>query len=81
MSGAEEQNIDAVERKLIREDQVGFAVQAFVYIGNLVACVTGTVDEFDFYIRMVDEQANQFACRISCATNDSCFNNISSSLW
>ena len=74
MGGAEEEHVDIVQRELVGEGQVGFAVETFVHVGYLVAGVARAVDEDDFRLRMVQQQADEFACRVAGSADNSYFN-------
>ena len=74
MGGAEEEHVDVVQRELVGEGQVGFAVETFVHVGYLVAGVARAVDEDDFRLRMVQQQADEFACRVAGSADNSYFN-------
>ena len=65
-----------VQRELVGEGQVGFAVETFVHVGYLVAGVARAVDEDDFRLRMVQQQADEFACRVAGSADNSYFNHI-----
>ena len=83
MGGTEEQYIYLVQRKPVGKYQIGFTVKPFMYVGNLIAGVAATVYKLYLYFGMINQQTNQFACRITCPTDNSYFNHnqISSSLW
>ena len=70
VSEAEEQHIDLIERHLGSELQVTIPVESFVHVGDQVAGITFAVDENNLGIRMIHEQANEFACRVSRATQN-----------
>ena len=74
VGGAEEEHIDLVQRELVGEGQVCLAIEAFVYVGYLVAGVARAVDEDDFRLRVVQEQADELARRVAGAAYDSYFN-------
>ena len=85
MSCAEEQHIDFIQRKLVGKNQISFTIQAFVNVCNLITCVTTTIDKFYFDFRVINQQTNQFACCITCPTDNSYLNHNQmfsfSSLW
>ena len=85
MSGTEEQHIDFVQRKFVSKDQISLTIQTFVNIRNLITCVTTTIDKFYFDFRVINQQTNQFACCITCPTDNSYLNHNQmfsfSSLW
>ena len=74
VGGAEEEHVDLVQRELVGEGQVCLAIEAFVYVGYLVAGVARAVDEDDFRLRVVQEQADELARRVAGAAYDSYFN-------
>ena len=76
VGSAEEKHINFVQRKPVGEGQFGFAIETFVHVGYLVAGIARTVDKDDFRLWMVQEQADEFACRIACSADNSYFNHI-----
>ena len=76
----EEYYVYSIKRQFVCKDQIGFTVQSFVYVSDFVACIAGAVYELYFYIGVVDKQANQFACRISSPSYNSCFNHENNGL-
>ena len=81
MSGTEEQKVDAVQRELVGETHIGFSEQSAVNVSDQVAGVAGTIHKCNLGVRVIQQQTNQFACRISRTTDNSDLNNIYSSLW
>ena len=81
MRRTEEKAIDFIQRKLGRKAHIRLPIQTFVDIRNPVARIAGAIDKDDFHVRMIDQQANQFACRITSSAYNSYFNHIFSSLW
>ena len=81
VGGAEEQEVDALQRQLVGETQVGLAKQVTVYVGNHVAGIARAADKHNLGIGVIEQKAYQFACRISCTTYNSNLNHIFSSLW
>ena len=74
MCGAEEEHINLVERQLVCKGQIRLAQEAFVHVGNAVARVATAVNKNDFGIGVVEQQANQLACCVTCTTYNSYFN-------
>ena len=81
MRRTEEKAIDFIQRDLSRKAHVRLAIQAFVDVRNPVSRIAGAIDKDYFHVRMVDQQANEFARRITCSAYNSYFNHIFSSLW
>ena len=73
VGGAEEEHVNLVQRQLVGKGQVGLAVQTFVYVGYFVSGVARTVDEDDFRLRVVQQQTDQFACRVAGPADNSYF--------
>ena len=73
MCRTEKHHIHFIQWQCIGKGQIGFAIQSFVYIGNLISGIARTVDEMNLHIRVIDKQANQFACCISCSSYNSSF--------
>ena len=71
VGGTEEQQVDLVQRQFIGKHQVGFSIQSAVHIRYLVACIARTVHKCNLGVRMIQQQANQFACRVSRTTYNS----------
>ena len=71
VGSAEEEAVYLVQWQTVGKAQVCFAVEPLVHVGHAVACITGAVDEDDFSLRMIDEQADKFAGRIAGAADDS----------
>ena len=61
----EEHHIHLVERHIGYELHIGLTIQSFVDICEQIARVALAVDKYNFGLRMIDEQTNEFACRIS----------------
>ena len=78
---AEEEAVDVVQAQFVGKGQVGFAIQTFMHLGNLVPGVAVAVYEHDFRIGMVDEQADKFAGRIAGSADDSYFYHIGQLSW
>ena len=70
----EEKHIYFVQRKFIGEHKVGLSIQSFVDISYFISGITRTIDKPDFYIGVVNQQTNQFACRITGSSYYSYFN-------
>ena len=81
VSGTEEKEVDLVQRQFIGKYQICFAIQSAMYVRDLVAGIARTVHKCNLGVRMIQQQADQFACRISCTSNNPDFDHISSSLW
>ena len=65
VSEAEKHYVDLVEGHIAGEAQVGLAIQPFVYVGQQVAGIALAVHEADGGLRMVQQQADKFACRVA----------------
>ena len=74
MSRTEEQYINLIQRKFVGKNQIRFTIESLMYVGNLIAGVTAAVYKLYVYIRVINQQTNQFARRITCPTDNSCFN-------
>ena len=74
VGGTEEEHVNLVQWELVGEGQVGLAVQAFVYVGYLVAGIARAVDEDDFRFRVVQQQTDKFARRVAGSADNSYFN-------
>ena len=81
VSGTEEKEVDLVQRQFIGKYQICFAIQSAMHVRDLVAGIARTVHKCNLGVRMIQQQADQFACRISCSSNNPDFDHISSSLW
>ena len=81
VGGTEEEEVDLVQRQFVGEHQIRLAVQSAVHIGDLVAGIARAVDKCNLRVRMVQEQADQFACRVSCTSYNPDLDHISSFLW
>ena len=73
---AEEEHVDFVQRQLVGKGEVGFAIEPLMHIGDAVSGIAAAVYKYDFCLRVVEQQANQFARCIACTTNDSYFNHV-----
>ena len=71
VGGAEEEAVHLVQRQLVGEAQVGLAIEALVHVGHAVAGIAAAVDEDNLCLRVVDEQADEFAGGIARAAYDS----------
>ena len=61
--------------KSILDNRPELAKEAVSYTHlNLIAGVTAAVYKLYVYIRVINQQTNQFARRITCPTDNSCFN-------
>ena len=81
VGGTEEQHVNRVERQLVCEDQVRLAVESLMDVGNPVARIARTVHKLDVYVGMVQQQADQLACRVSRTSDDAyLYHTFSSSL-
>ena len=81
VGGAEEQKVNAVQRQLVGKTYFGFAEQAAMNVSDQISGVTGTIHKCNLGVRVIKQQADQFACRISRTTYNSDLYHISSSLW
>src|ERR1035437_3341509 len=73
MCRAKKQYIYLVKWQFGCKYQCCFANQSAVYIGYRIACIAGAVYKCDFYIRMMNQNPQQFSGGISCATYYACF--------
>ena len=73
---AEEEKVNLLKRHLIGKHKVCLAKQATVYIGDVIAGVACTVNEFYLNLGMQQQQADKFAGSVSCTTNNSNFYHI-----
>ena len=71
VGGAEEEAVHLVQRQLVGEAQVGLAIEALVDVGHTVSGITAAVDEDNLCLRVVDEQADEFAGSVARAAYDS----------
>ena len=62
---AEEEHVDIVEGHLAREAKVSIAVESLMHVGDEVSGIALAVDEDELCLGMVDEQADEFSCRIA----------------
>ena len=74
MSRTEEQYINLIQRKFVGKNQIRFTIEPLMYVGNLIAGVTAAIYKLYVYIGVIDQQTDQFACRITCPTDNSYFN-------
>ena len=74
MGGTEEQYIYFIQRKLVSKYQIGLTIESFMYVSYLIASVTATIYKLYFHFGMINQQTNQFACRITGPTDNSYFN-------
>jgi predicted RNA-binding protein associated with RNAse of E/G family len=65
---AEEYYVDILERHLISKSQFRIADESFVDIAHQIAGVALAVGKDDLCLRMVQQQTDQLAARISCRT-------------
>jgi hypothetical protein len=70
---AEKNDIHVGEWHLRREPHIGIAVQALMHVGQKVSGIALTVYKLDLCLGMVDEQSDEFACRITGSTKYSYF--------
>ena len=71
MPETEKDHVHLVERQLVRKHQIGFPIQSFVHVGDLISGVTGTIDKLYLRFGVVQQDAAKFAGRISCPSYDS----------
>ena len=71
VTGAEKQYID-IEVMRSGKCLIRIAQQIGMYLMQRIAGIATALHKAQFYLRMVDEQTNQFAPRISCTTNNAC---------
>jgi hypothetical protein len=76
VSKTEKDNIHLVEWHGVSEFQIGLTQQAFMNIRDFVACVRTAIDECDFYVWVVEQQADEFSACIARTTKYSYFNHI-----
>ena len=74
MCRTEKENINFGEGKLICKDKISFSIQSAMHVCYLISCITAAVYKSYFNIRMVNKQTNQFACRITSTTYNTCAN-------
>lgn len=74
MAETEEYHIHLIEGHGVGETQVGIAQEALVHVGHEVACIALAVGKDDFRLRMVHQEADEFATGISGSTKYSYFN-------
>ena len=67
---AEEQHVDGPEVVRVAEQHAGVALQSAVHLREAVARVRSAVDEGDLRLRMVHQQADQFAGGVPGASDD-----------
>ena len=63
VSGTEEKEVDLVQRQFICKYQICFAIQSAMHVRDLVAGIARTVHKCNLGVRMIQQQADQFACR------------------
>jgi hypothetical protein len=68
-----EKHVDIVQRDVMRKAQIRFAMQSRVHVCNFVSRIAVAVYKNDFHIGVIDKQPYQFACRVSCSADYSCF--------
>ena len=66
MTEAEEHHIDLVERCLVGERQVGIAIESLMNSSYRIACIRLGIGKDNLYLGMMDEQADEFASRVTC---------------
>ena len=71
---AEEEHVDGIEIVAVAEAQLRVPEQAAVDVVQEIAGVAGRVHEDDLHLRMVDQDAEQFACRVAGAADDADLN-------
>ena len=70
MCRTEEQHVDGPEVVRVAEPHAGVALQSSVHLREAVARVRSAVDEGDLRLRMVHQQADQFAGGVPGASDD-----------
>ena len=81
MGGTEEKDIDLVQWEGAGEAQIGLPIKPLVDVRDPVAGVARAVDERDLHLRVVEQEADQLARRISRSAYDTRLDHIFSSLW
>ena len=77
----EEQDVDRREVAGVGEAQFGVALQSAVHVGDAVARIAGAVDEGEPDLRMVYQEADQFAGGVAGASDDACAYHFSLRFW
>ena len=62
---AEEDDVNIVQRQLVGELHIGFAHKSFMHAPYLIACIRLAVSKYNLCFRVVQQEANQLASRIS----------------
>ena len=65
---AEEDNVHLVKRHLVGKTLIGFANESFMYVAQQIASIAFRVGKDNLYLRMVQQQTNQFSACIACST-------------
>ena len=71
MRRAEEDDIDLVQVVRLAEAHLRVALEPAVHLREAVAGIRRAVDEHQLHLRVVHQQADQFAGRVSGASDDS----------
>ena len=76
MPHAQEEDVDRLQRQTVGELHVRLAEQPLVDVGQQVLGVGRTVDKAYLHIRVMQQQADEFARSIACATDNTSFHNL-----
>lgn len=87
MAHAEEEHVHLVQRQLVGKTKVGVANQSLMHVNQRMTGMARRMDKGQRSLRMMNQQAAEFARRIAGTANNSYFNLLVhrllsfSSLW